>query len=361
MKKHLPLLFALAAAASAAEPVLIASNLSNYHPGFVVLPDDTVIYRDSDGNLHSVNPADPASDTVIEADWDPADHGWEFCGQDGLLRSSPDGSMLLFTSNLRVPDSLQTAGRYVPGPAGVFISAPDGSGTRLVALSMEVGSGPDFQFIRSGDRFYGSPLLECPPTPQGFVEYWFREETNPEFEGYLVDPFDGSRSGGPAAFLGDGFFPNPWSDLAACGAWPANLIANTATGQTILELPPSDGMQAAIIDQWVFPDAGLSTEGDCQLIRYSDGTATRNPGPPIRLHGRLADGRFLLSYGQGEPLLVADVNWYTFELEGVESHPGIGALMMPMSWAVELPSRGAIIFRSEKGLYLAELQDSGAP
>jgi hypothetical protein len=178
MKNLYSVLLVIAAASTAAEPVLIAANLSNYYPGYVVLPNDTVIYRDTDGYLHSMDPTEPASDTIIETDWDPADHGWELCGQEGLLRANPDGSMLLFTSNLRIPDSLQTGESYVPGPAGVFVTRPDGSGTRLVALSMEVGGGPDFQFFRSGERFYGSPILECPATPGGMLEYWFREREN---------------------------------------------------------------------------------------------------------------------------------------------------------------------------------------
>ncbi len=355
MKNILSMLLALAATSLAAEPVLIATDLSNYYPGYVVLPDDTVIYRDADGHLHSMNPAEPSSDTIIKTDWNPADHGWEYCGQEGLLRASPDGSMLLYTINLRVPDSLQTSEDYVPGPAGVFITRPDGSGTRLVALSMEVGSGPDFQFTRSGDRFYGSPLLQCPATPQGMLDHWLREEEKTEFQGYLVDPTDGSRSGGSAGFLGDGFTANPWSDLAACGSWPPNLIADASTGETLLELPYSEDMPWGIIEQWVLPNAGLSRDGKGQLIRWADGRTVHNPGAEITAGGRLADGRYLLTSGYREPLLVAWVDWETFEVTVTDSYPGIGALMDPMNEAVELPSGGAILFRSSGGLYFAEL------
>ncbi|MFO7627793.1 MAG: hypothetical protein R6V62_11090 [Candidatus Fermentibacteraceae bacterium] len=355
MKKLFPLLLAYAATASAVMPVLLATDLSNYYPGYVVLPDDTVIYRDTEGQLHSIDPAEPGSHTVIKTDWNPADHGWEFCGQEGLLRANPDGSMLLFTSNLRIPDSLQTSENYVPGPAGVFISGPDGSGTRLVALSMEVGGGPDFQFTRSGDSFYGSPLLQCPATPQGMVEYWLREEETAEFQGYMVDPADGSRSGGPAGFLGDGFTANPWSDLVACGAWPPNLIADAATGGILLELPLSDDTPSGIIEQWVLPDAGLTRDGKGQFLRFADGRTVRNRGIEFTVSGRLADGRYLLSTGYREPLLVAWVDWETFETKVTESYPEIGARMDPMNDAVELPRGGAILFRSSGGLYFAEL------
>jgi len=355
MSKHLSMLLASAAVSMAAEPVLIATNLSDYHPGFVVLPDDTVIYRDADGYLHMMDPTDPASDTIIETDWNPVDHAWEFCGQEGLLRASTDGSMLLYTSNLRVPDSLQTSEIYVPGPAGVFITRPDGSGTRLVALSMEVGSGPDFRFIQSGEGFYGSPLLQCPPTPQGMVEYWFREEETDELGGYMVDPVDGSRSGGPGGFLGDGFTANPWSDLVACGAWPPNLIADALTGETLLELPYSEEAPWGIIEQWVLPNAGLSHDCKDQLLRYADGRTVRNPGAELIVNGRLADGRYLVSYGYREPVVLAWVDWDTFEVTVTDSLPGIGELMDPMSGAVELPSGGAILFRSGGGLYFAGL------
>ena len=355
MKNILSMLLAFAATSAAAEPVLIAENLSSYYPGYVVLPNDTVIYRDADGHFYSIDPTDPSSDTIVKTDWNPAEHGWEFCAQEGLLRASPDGSMLLFTINLRVPDSLQTSENYVPGPAGVFVTRPDGTGTRLVALSMEVGSGPDFQFTRSGDRFYGSPLLQCAPTPLGMVEYWLRDEETNDFRGYMVDPTDGSRSGGSAGFLGDGFLPNPWSDLAACGAWPPNTIADASTGETLLELPCSEDAPWGIIEQWVLPNAGLSRDSGGQLLRYADGRMVRNPGAELTMCGRLADGRYLVSYGYREPLLLAWVDWETFETTVTDSYPDIGALMDPMNGAVELPSGGAIVFRSEEGLYFAEL------
>jgi hypothetical protein len=355
MKMLFPVLLAFAATSAAAEPVLIVTNLSNYYTGFVVLPNDNVIYRAADGLLHSMDPTDPSSDTIIETDWNPAEHGWEVCGQEGLFRANSDGSMLLYTSQLRVPDSLQTSETYVPGPAGVFVTRPDGSGTRLVALSMEVGSGPDFQFTQSGDRFYGSPLLNCPATPAGMVEYWLREEETNEFRGYMVDPADGSRSGGPEGFLGDGFLPNPWSDLTACGGWPPDMIADASTGETLLELPCSEDAPWGIIEQWVLPNAGLSHDNKNQLLRYADGRTVCNPGTELIVNGRLADGRYLVSYGYREPLLLAEVDWETFEVTVVESYPVIGALMTPMNEAVELPSGGAIVFRSEDGLYFAEL------
>lgn len=355
MNKQFSMLIAFTAASMAAEPVLIATNLSNYYPGYVVLPDNTVIYRDTEGQLHSLDPAEPGSDTLIKTDWNAAEYGWEFSGQDGLLRANPDGSMLLYTSNLRIPDSLQTSEIYVPGPAGIFISGPDGSGTRLVALSMEVGGGPDFQFTRSGDRFYGSPLLQCPATPQGLLDHWLREEEKTEFLGYMVDPTDGSRSGGPAGFLGDGFLPNPWSDLTACGGWPPDMIADALTGETLLELPYSEEAPWGIIEQWVLPNAGLSRDNKDQLLRYADGRTVRNPGTELIVNGRLADGRYLVSFDYREPLLVAWVDWETFEVTVTDSYPEIGALMDPMNEAIELPSGGAILFRSSGGLYFAEL------
>ncbi len=355
MKILFPSLLAIVVTSAASEPVLIATNLSNYYPGYVVLPNDTVIYRDTNGHLHSLDPAEPGSDTLIKTDWNPADHGWEYCGQEGLLRASPDGSMLLYTINLRVPDSLQTSENYVPGPAGVFITRPDGSGTRLVALSMEVGSGPDFQFIQSGESFYGSPLLPCPPTPQGMVENWLREEHTTEFHGYMVDPTDGSRSGGSAGFLGDGFLRQPMVGPCRLRSLAPQLIADASTGETLLELPYSEDMPWGIIEQWVLPNAGLSRDGKGQLIRWADGRTVHNPGAEITASGRLADGRYLLTSGYREPLLVAWVDWETFEVTVTDSYPGIGALMDPMNEAIELPSGGAIVFRSSDGLYFAEL------
>lgn len=355
--KSLPLL-ALAAAAAAGEPVLIASPLSWWFPGYVVLPDNTVIYRDVQGALHSLDPLDPGSDTVIKPDWSPREHGWEFCGRDGMLRASPDGTMLLFTRNLRVPDSLQPED-YVPGPAGIFLCSPDGSNTRLVALSIEVGGGPEFQFTRDGARFYGSPILACPPTPQGMVDYWtgmFLDNSEPESPGYLVNIADGSRSGGDGDFLGDGFIPNPWSDLAACGAWPPDLIADASTGEVLLEMTLADGIFTPVIEQWVLPDAGLSRDPEGQILRYADGRIVRNPGPDISVHGRLADGRFLVSRGFDTPLMTARADWETFTVTPEDTLPGTSGLIGSMTPAVELPSGGAVLFRCEEGLYLVGLQ-----
>jgi len=62
-----------------------------------------------------------------------------------------------------------------------------------------------------------------------------------------------------------------------------------------------------------------------------------------------------VSYGYREPVVLAWVDWDTFEVTVTDSLPGIGELMDPMSGAVELPSGGAILFRSGGGLYFAGL------
>ena len=352
--KWLCLLLIAAGASTGREPALLASGLSWWYPCYSVLPDGTVIFRNSDGEIRSLDPLHPASDTVIRPDWSPREHGWKFSGNDGLLRASPDGSTILFTRNLLVPDALQPDD-CVPGPVGVFLCDPDGGNTRLVALSMEVGGGPDFQFTRDGSRFYGSPILPCPPTPEGMVEYWtgmMRGSPEPASPGYLVSTADGSRSGGSGGFLGDGFFPNPWSDLAACGAWPPDMMANAATGEVLLELPFDGSLPCVIIENWVLPDAGLSHDDLGQILRYADGRTVRNPGPDIAVHGRLSDGRFLVSYGHRGPLLTAAADWETFTVTPEDTLHGTAGLTGQVQ---ELPSGAAVVFRRGDGLYLMEL------
>ncbi len=374
--KWLCLLLTAAGASSGREPTLLASGLFRWYPCYVVLPDDKIIYMTSDGEMRSMDPHDPASDTVIIPDWNPREHGWEFSGNEGMLKCSPDGSLLLFTRNLRIPDSLQTR-EYVPGPLGIFLCGPDGGNTRLIALSMEVGGGPEFHFTREGSEFFGSPILPCPPTPEGMVEYWtgiLFPNTRPASPGYLVRTADGSRSGGAGEFLADGFIPNPWSDLVACGAWPPDMIADASTGDILLELPNEEALSPdtgqwgetssgrvtipafyGIIEQWVLPDAGLSHDDLGQILRYADGRTVRNPGPDIAVHGRLSDGRFLVSYGHRGPLLTATADWETFTVTPEDTLKGTAGLIGRTSQVQELPSEGAVVFRHEDGLYLMEL------
>ncbi|MCK4807457.1 MAG: hypothetical protein KAT09_07410, partial [Candidatus Aegiribacteria sp.] len=228
-------------------------------------------------------------------DWNPEEYGWTNPGIIYDFTLSPDGEYICFCQQISVPDNLQTGEQYIPGPVLVAVCRADGTCARPLVLSFEVGSGPHFSFTQDSRHIFGSPLMDCSPTPEDFASFVTRDSDDDFIEGFIIDIQDGTRSGGDRNSLGDGFYKNPWSNLIATGSYQTDMIVDVVTGEVFLHDTTYSGQE--IIYTWVLPDAGLAEENYEQILRYSDGTEVINPGEAISVFGRLEDGRYIFSRG----------------------------------------------------------------
>ncbi len=306
----------------ASDPVVLADSLSDYNRSFEVLANGTVLYIDDDGKFTLVSIDVPMKTVSFLNDWNPEEYGWVNPGMIICFDLSPDGEYICFCQQVSVPDNLQTGDQYIPGPVLVGVCRADGTGARPLVVSFEVGSGPHFRFTQDSRHIFGSPLLECPATPEGFASFVTRDNDDDLIEGYIVDIQDGTRSGGNGYILGDGFYKNPWCNLIATGSYPTDMIADAVTGEVFLRDTTYSGNE--IICNWVLPDAGLAEDGNQQILRYSDGTKVVNPGEPVSVFGRLEDGRNVFSRGGiSHTVLLGLIDWTDFSSEDADTLSGL--------------------------------------
>ena len=306
----------------ASEPIVLAESLSDYNPTFEVLENGTVLHIDYDGQLALVSTDVPMNSTSFLDDWNPEEYGWANPGRIYDFVLSPDGEYICFCQQVSVPDSLQTGEQYIPGPVLVAICRTDGTDARPLVLSFEAGSGPHFSFTRDSRHIFGSPLMDCLPTPSDFASFVNRDNDDNLIEGFMIDIQDGTRSGGNGSFLGDGFYKNPWSNLVAAGSYPTNMIADAVTGEVFLHDTTCSGLE--IIYTWVLPDAGLAEDNYQQILRYSDGTEVTNTDELITVFSRLEDGRYIYTRGGlSHTVLLGHIDWTDFSSSEADTLSGL--------------------------------------
>ncbi|MEN8208682.1 MAG: hypothetical protein ABFR50_05455, partial [Candidatus Fermentibacteria bacterium] len=276
---------------NASEPIVLADSLSNYSSTFEVLENGTALYINDDGQLTIVSTDTPMKTRAFLDDWKPEEYGWANPGRVYDFALSPDGEHICFLQQVSVPDSLQTGEQYIPGPVLVAVCGADGTDPRPLVLSFEVGGGPHFSFTQDSRYIFGSPLMDCLPTPEDFASFVTRENDDDLIEGFIIDVQDGTRSGGNGSILGDGFYKNPWSNLIATGSYPTNMITDVVTQEVFVHDTTCSNQE--IINTWVLPDAGLAENNNRQILRFYDGTEVINPGEPVSVFGRLEDGRYI--------------------------------------------------------------------
>ena len=338
---------------NAERPLLLADSLSPYFTGFVLLESGLVLFIDHDGDLCRVDIGDPMSVEPLDMDWSPEEAGWARPGQISFIKGSQDGSLICFGQQVSVPDDLQNAEMYTPGPITVLVASTDGSDCRMLALVFEVGGGPNFDFTMDSEYIYGQPILGCLPNPADYMAYWSGDD-GPEIEGFIIDVLSGERSGGNGAVLGDGYYANPWSDLTAAGAYPPNVIVDITTQEVLLESAAGDN--ADIISTWVLPDAGLAWKDDSQILRYADGREVHNPAEDILIYGRLSDGSYLFSIDSYQaPVLCGKINWETFDVADADTIDGLDGYLGPWASIRETPDGNGLLFESSNSLYLINI------
>lgn len=309
------------------EPVILADSLETYYGSttFLTLDDGILLFVNSDEQIYRMDISDPASARPFDCDWDPEAIGWSHPTNTLLQAKSLCGSLICFTQQVHFPDSLQTYETSIPGPVAVVVSDTDGSNARIIALSFDIGSSPDFRFTSDSKYIFGGLILRCLPTPEHFAAYVVREDESQVLRGYLIDVETGARSGDGECVMNDGYGVNPWSDLATTGGYPPTMIVDVVTQEILIE--DSNVGSSGIINRWVLPDAGLANKDGTQVLLYSDGTEVTNPGNDISIYAVLSDGRYMFSYDSDrELLLLGNIDWDTFEsldadtLQGLEEY-----------------------------------------
>ncbi len=345
----------LVTAIHASEPIVLTESLSDYNTAFEVFENGTVLYINGDGQLTLVSIDDPMKTTSFLNDWNPEEYGWASPGRISNFVLSPDGEYICFCQQVSVPDSLQTGEQYIPGPVLVAVCRTDGTGCRILALSFDVGGGPHFSFTQDSRYIFGSPLMDCSPTPPNFASFITRDNDDNLIEGFMIDIQDGTRSGGNGSILGDGFYKNPWSNLIAAGSYPTNMIADVVTGEVFMhDTTYSDN---EIIYTWVLPDAGLAENNNQQILRYSDGTEVINSGEPISVFGRLEDGRYIYSRGGiSHTILLGHIDWTDFSCSEADTLSGLEDFIDLWTSVAATPDGKSLVFASfSRELYRYDL------
>ena len=298
----------------ATQPVFLASDLNDYVRSLVPLPDGRVLYVDSDSNFWTVSCSSPGEKREWFSFWDYAEDGWLDVIRVSLLSGSPDGEKICFGVTV-------TAGAKIHVPEMILVCNSDGTDARPIALSMNVGSGPEFDFTMDSRFLYGSPLLSCLPSCESFIELSEGFHELPQADMIEIDT--GERIDHGAA-LSDGFYSCHYSDLVCGGSYPPYMIYDMAASEVLLEVPDEE---TPILDQWVLPDAGLVIIGGIQFLRYSDGTLVENPGDAVSVFALMEDGRYLYSFNRGETVFCSEIDWSTFSGIDPVEQSGLGGIL----------------------------------
>lgn len=310
------------------EPVILADSLSTYGwVTFLTLDNGILLFVD-DGCIYRISISDPSSVRPFDCDWDAEAIGWSHPTNTLLQAKSSCGSLVCFTQQIRYPDSLQTYETTIPGPVAVVVSNADGSNARIVTLSFDIGSGPDFSFTSDSKYIFGGPDIYCLPTPEHFAAYVVREDDSQVLRGYLIDVETGARS-----------------DDDEC----------VMTHEILFER--SNAGSSERINRWVLPDAGLASRDGTQVLLYSDGTEVTNPGNEISFYAALSDGRSVFSYdnnGRALPQL-GNIDWDTFKSFNTDTLQGLEEFNIRYCKILEDRDDQWLIFLDRGTLYSYEL------
>lgn len=307
----------------ASQPVFLTSGINDYVKSLVALPDGRVLFVDNDSNFWTVSCDSPGEKEEWLSSWDYSADGWGNVIRVSWLSGSWDGERICYAVTV-------TAGECIHVPEMVLICDSDGSNAEPVALSCDVGSGPQFDFTMDSRYLYGNPILYCSPDPESYIEPITSREEYPPAD--MIEISTGERSY-HSGVLSDGYYPCPFSDIVSGASYPPSMIYDMNSSEVLLEVSDDE---SPIIDKWVLPDAGLATRGGSQFLRYSDGTEISNPREEITVYAMLADGRYFYSFDDGDTVFLAEINWDSFKGLNPVEQPGLaGILRRRGSFAVQ--------------------------
>ena len=334
------------------EPVMLVDSLNLYCCDFEVLDTGEIVFAGNEGGICIVSPDTPMEVSKLEIQWAGQLDEWRSTGDVTSLSTNHSGSMICFSQFIRLPENMNIESDfYIPVPLLVGVCGSDGSDARLMGLSIEVGGGPIFDFTSDSRYVFGNPFLECLPTPEAYAGYITDEAERLE-DFLMVNIETGERSGNPS-IIGDGYYLNPYSDLAAAGWYPPNVIIDIETQEVLLEDTCIDN--PTIIYKWVLPYAGLARVDGGQILRYSSGREVENAGDALTVYCRLTDGRYVFSTDDGNTVMTGSIDWENFEAPDAVEIPELAGILGSYCTMKPVPGSSGAVFRSEDALYYIEL------
>jgi hypothetical protein len=252
--------------------------------------------------------------------WDAQAAGWDSYGRIATLCVSPDLQWVCYSTETRLPDSYALKFDGMRYGLAVILAHADGSGAKCVALSIEVGGGPEFAFTQDSARLVGSPFLPCPPTPQGYADYINSDmaaRTLPEFN--CIETATGQTGAIAGLQVGDGFWKCPYSDnFRIENNWYAeHNFSSFATSGLTGTFKTSDEADCRLYG-WVLPDALLiEFDGKTGLL-YTNGQFRQAPQAGLKVYCWLPDGTYLLREREDRPVLHARVDWGAWQIKDAQ-------------------------------------------
>ena len=338
------------------EPVELVDSLQTYYgsTSFLTLDHGSVIFVNSEEQICIMDVTSEAEPEVFECHWVPGTPEWRGNTNTLLQDISQDGATICFTQQVSFPDSMQVYDSRIPGPVIVAVCNTDGSDARIVALSFDIGGSPDFHFTNDSKYLFGGVILRCQPNASDYAEYVTRDDDTGLISGHLIDVGTGDLVGDCQVVANDGYYANPWSDLAATGAYPTTKIVDVIDQEIIFE--DSSLGQNGIISRWVLPDAGLAYRDGEQILLHADGSVVRNEGPDIRVYEVLFNGRYIFSYDDGgDNIKLGNIDWNTFQSPDAIILGGLEEYDIDYCKAIESIRGNWLIFVDGNAMYSYEL------
>ncbi len=293
----------------ASQPVFLASDINDYVKSLVALPDGRVLFVDNNSDFWAVSCDLPGEKEEWLSFRDHSAYGWADVIRVSWLSGSWNGEKICYAVTV-------TAGEDVHAPELVLVCESDGSNAEPVALSFNVGSGPQFDFTMDSRFLYGNPLLSCSPDVNSYVELTEGSSELPWAD--MIEIATGERS--YHGVLSDGYYACSFSDIVSGASYPPSVIYDMNSSKVLFEV---SGDESPVIDMWVLPDAGLVTIGDNQFLRYSDGREILNTGDEITVYAVVGDGRYLYSQDNADAIFLAEIDWDNFQTFNPVEQPGL--------------------------------------
>lgn len=282
----------------------------------VPLNADTVLCSDAENNLVLLS-LPGGERKPWQGRWNAQAAGWATEGHIATLSVSPNGKWVCYCVGVSLPEkyTLQYEGmRYA---LAVVLAHADGTEANCVALSIEVGGGPEFDFTQDSKRLFGAPFLPCPPTPEEYAAY-----INADSDSRLLPDFNCIETGTgmpcsiPDLDVGDGFWKCPYSDNYRIeNNWYAeHNFSSFATGGLSGSYTTPNEVDCRVFG-WVLPDAMLiEVEGQTGLL-YTNGEFAAAPWSGMQVYCWLPDGTYLLREYETSPVVHAWVDWDTWSVD----------------------------------------------
>jgi len=332
---------------SLAQPELLSDSLSTSMGEFALFSMGRIVFVNTGGTLSSVSIGNPMNISDFIIDWTPSDNGWKGPGEIRLLKTSPDGNLLLVAVRVQMPDSLPAGGIPMPDPVVLVVCDQEGGSVQVIGVTSDSDEPLSFDFTQDSRLLYGARILNCLPDPESYFSLYLGDESSSLRPFDVVDLEEAARFSSNG-IIGNYVVCNPWSDLVAAGNDSLTTIADMAAFSVVFE---DSSLTSSVIEQWVEPDAGLAWRDTTQIVRFSDGTVFENPGEPIDVLCRLSDGSYIFSVDRGETTERGRINWSTFAVEDSSPLSDLIGYLTPGRRVLSQNNINAIVFSAGRGLY----------